>query len=536
MSSAVYPKTHYEFIRGTDDQYRDIDKHIRVAKTLLKRTYDEREGGDEGELLSSGTANWLVNSFVQGPWDDVARTEIFCMLRYEDYGRQVFALNPIIQEMFDNTDVSRVGKEELSKLPYPCFYVNLLNSGLRLESAEDGNMYPISGFYVLRDTSDTDVPMLTFFVHAEGPNGKFGSKYYFSMALERCFERFDSVGDYIKHVVKDPKRDSSSPGIERSKQDQIETGKTFLHIYRIFAAFLMYLNTEDPSLRESVNSALEARRRKLEKRLLNVRNKSKKRKYQTQLSRLQKKKTVTYVGEREEKKILDQCGGNYEAERHWRRGHEHRFWYGPLKNKETGEDWSKVPEGLTTEEYWTGKRELRTKWLEPTLIRGDKELNEHSDRTYALAVPASYLEKQRILKDMCSAVEGGSVVVELSRPERSRKNQRACFEHWGFECRICGFEPAKDHPLGTMVEAMPSQGLEAHHLTPLGNGDGERVVSPVDDMRPLCNVCHKVVHARGPKHPPRDVEKLRAMVQEEVSRKSEGVLQATPDQDLASSP
>ena len=528
MSAALkrYPKTHYEYIRSpTSDQYENIDNHVRLARGMLFRTIKDKEH------LSSATANWLMNTFVSGPWDDVARTEVFCMLRYEDFGRQVFALNPIIQEMFDNTDVSRVGEAELSKLPYPCFYINLLGSSFTLQSPEDGKYYPISGFYVLRDNSDKDVPSLTFFLHAEGPNGKFGSKFYFSLALNQCFEKFDSVGDYIKHVIKDPKRDSSSPGVDRTLKDQKETGKTFLHIYRIFAAFLMYLNTEDPSLRKQINGELEARRRRLEKKVRSAKNPSKKRKYAATLSRLQKnRKTVVYVGEREERRILEQCGGNYESERHWRRGHDHRFWYGPLKNKETGEDWSKVPEGMTTEEYWTGKRELRSRWLEPTLIRADKEaVNEGGNRIYSLAVPSSYLEKQRILRDMCSSVEGKMVEVTLTKPERSRKNQQACFEHWGFECRICGFSPAKDHPLGHMVESMPSQGLEAHHLHPLGDGQGERLVNPIEDMRPLCNVCHKVVHARGSKVPPRDVERLRSMVQEEVVRKSDGVLQATPD-------
>ena len=138
-------------------------------------------------------------------------------------------------------------------------------------------------------------------------------------------------------------------------------------------------------------------------------------------------------------------------------------------------------------------------------------------------MPATYLEKREVLEDMYSAMEGKAQTVTLTTHERSRKNQQACFSHWGFECRICGFTPVKDHPLGEMVQGLPSQGLEAHHLTPLGEDDESHIVSAVDDMRPLCHVCHKVVHARGTSQPPRDVEEMRKMVQEEVDRKATGV-------------
>ena len=68
-------------------------------------------------------------------------------------------------------------------------------------------------------------------------------------------------------------------------------------------------------------------------------------------------------------------------------------------------------------------------------------------------------------------------------------------------------------------DSLPSHGLEAHHLTPLSSVGKEHKVSAVDDMRPLCNVCHKIVHAVPKGKPPREVEKLRTIVNEELARK-----------------
>ena len=518
-----YPKTHHDWALKTSDCWQGLPGMLATLKHITSLM----DGGDTG--TGFGTSNgkmeninsltdWVVSEFLVGPYDEVARVELQCLLFYREFDRQIFCLNPIIQEMFDKTDVGKVGLAEIKKLPYPCFYINLAKSKLRVKNFETGKYHPVSGFYVLRDNTDEDVDKLTFFVHAEGDHNKFGGKYYFSFSLERCFSEFDSVGDYVKFVCRNPERDSSSPGVEHTNKDLREHSKMFMSIYRIFAAFLMYLNMEDPSLRKDVADA--KRRKELEDKIDRARSRSKKKKYQTRLQKLKQRANVTYVGEREETRILGQCGG-YETERHWRRGHDHRFWTGPKKNKETGEDWSVVPDGILPEVYWEGRRALLSKWVEPTLIHPEKEVAEQElGHNYSLAVPASYLEKRKILEDMYSAMEGALETVTLTRHERSRKNQQNCFKHWGFECRVCGFDPVRDHPLGEMVEDLPSHGLEAHHLTPLGDSDEGRVVSAIDDMRPLCHVCHKVVHARGTKEPPRDVEKMRTVVADELTKRA----------------
>lgn len=39
--------------------------------------------------------------------------------------------------------------------------------------------------------------------------------------------------------------------------------------------------------------------------------------------------------------------------------------------------------------------------------------------------------------------------------------------------------------------------IHVHHLNPLAEATGERIVDPVEDLRPVCPNCHSVIHLRG---------------------------------------
>ncbi len=88
--------------------------------------------------------------------------------------------------------------------------------------------------------------------------------------------------------------------------------------------------------------------------------------------------------------------------------------------------------------------------------------------------------------------EGRENKVVARRRERSRQARDACLKHWGHNCCVCeqNFEEMYG-PAGLKV-------IEVHHLNPLSGSKDERIVDPVNDLRPVCANCHSVIHSESP--------------------------------------
>lgn len=101
-------------------------------------------------------------------------------------------------------------------------------------------------------------------------------------------------------------------------------------------------------------------------------------------------------------------------------------------------------------------------------------------------------------------VEGATQVVTVNRYERSPEARKACIDHWGTSCSVCEMSfAARYGELGAGF-------INVHHLDPLGASDGEHVVDPVADLRPVCPNCHAMLHRRNP---PMTIEELRRHLQ-----------------------
>ena len=96
------------------------------------------------------------------------------------------------------------------------------------------------------------------------------------------------------------------------------------------------------------------------------------------------------------------------------------------------------------------------------------------------------------------AFEGSRMDVLQSRPERNPALRVACLEAHGYTCAVCNIDFGERYgPIG--------QGfIHVHHLRPLA--EGERVVNPVADLRPLCPNCHAMAHR---KNPPYSIDELK---------------------------
>jgi len=87
-----------------------------------------------------------------------------------------------------------------------------------------------------------------------------------------------------------------------------------------------------------------------------------------------------------------------------------------------------------------------------------------------------------------------------NRYERSRVNRAVCLRHFGMRCQGCG-ELAEDKygELGKDV-------IHVHHIVPVSEMGGSKLVDPISDLVPLCPSCHNVVHRENP---PVSVSRLR---------------------------
>ena len=104
-----------------------------------------------------------------------------------------------------------------------------------------------------------------------------------------------------------------------------------------------------------------------------------------------------------------------------------------------------------------------------------------------------------------SMMEGALRRVVSSAYERNPEARRACIDHYGTSCSVCGFSfEAKFGQLGRGF-------IHVHHLVPLSAIGSEYRIDPVADLRPVCPNCHAMLHRDDP---PLTIEELQAYIQD----------------------
>ena len=86
--------------------------------------------------------------------------------------------------------------------------------------------------------------------------------------------------------------------------------------------------------------------------------------------------------------------------------------------------------------------------------------------------------------------------------ERNPQARRQCIDAHGTACCICGFS------FGAVYGNVADGYIHVHHLRPLSQVNGEYVVDPVKDLRPVCPNCHAVLHLGGECRSIEDVKKM----------------------------
>jgi 5-methylcytosine-specific restriction protein A len=88
--------------------------------------------------------------------------------------------------------------------------------------------------------------------------------------------------------------------------------------------------------------------------------------------------------------------------------------------------------------------------------------------------------------------EGASTQVLVNRYERSPQARRACLDHHGTTCAVCGFD------FGAVYGSLGEGYIHVHHLTDLSLVGDDYEIDPVADLRPVCPNCHAMLHRRRP--------------------------------------
>ena len=78
--------------------------------------------------------------------------------------------------------------------------------------------------------------------------------------------------------------------------------------------------------------------------------------------------------------------------------------------------------------------------------------------------------------------------INVNAYERNVKARKACLDHYGFYCFVCGASLEKVY--GSIAQSF----IHVHHIIPLSRIKKGYLVNGVQDLRPVCPNCHAILH------------------------------------------
>lgn len=127
---------------------------------------------------------------------------------------------------------------------------------------------------------------------------------------------------------------------------------------------------------------------------------------------------------------------------------------------------------------------------------------------FARAAQARRRDRQRRFPDELELgrqyTDGAKRTVRVNGYERDPRARRACLDHHGLLCLVCGFD--FEGVYGTLGRGF----IHVHHLKPLVLTDGAYRIDPGNDLVPVCPNCHAMLHRE---EPPLTISDLKARLQ-----------------------
>lgn len=88
-------------------------------------------------------------------------------------------------------------------------------------------------------------------------------------------------------------------------------------------------------------------------------------------------------------------------------------------------------------------------------------------------------------------LEGNMSKVLNNAYERDKNARKACIDHYGASCQVCGFD------FGKIYGEAGKGFIHVHHETLISSKKKQHKVDPKNDLRPVCPNCHAMIHLSG---------------------------------------
>ena len=124
----------------------------------------------------------------------------------------------------------------------------------------------------------------------------------------------------------------------------------------------------------------------------------------------------------------------------------------------------------------------------------DEELAVAAERLgeYGKTMAVIRATRERLYPDELEAghkyIEGARRTVRVNAYERDPKARKACINHYGTSCAVCGFN------FEAAYGSVGKDFIHVHHLNPIALTHGEYELDPIGDLRPVCPNCHAMLH------------------------------------------
>ncbi len=124
----------------------------------------------------------------------------------------------------------------------------------------------------------------------------------------------------------------------------------------------------------------------------------------------------------------------------------------------------------------------------------DAELAVAAERLgeYGKTMAVIRATRERLYPDELEAgrkyIEGARRTVRVNAYERDPKARKACINHYGTTCVVCGFN------FEAAYGSVGKDFIHVHHLNPIALTQGEYELDPIVDLRPVCPNCHAMLH------------------------------------------
>ena len=147
---------------------------------------------------------------------------------------------------------------------------------------------------------------------------------------------------------------------------------------------------------------------------------------------------------------------------------------------------------------------LRPELVEACKIIFDENKQLTTEKKKNSIIPKLPLQKENHNLNIEMVHEGKTIKITTKTHQRSLTARNQCIEHYGYICKICGFE------FGKFYGEEFKNKIEVHHLKPLSEIGEVYKINPIKDLVPVCSNCHVAIHSR--KNPPYTPEEIKELI------------------------